>query len=262
MRPRDGHELLHPEPPGPVVHHLHEPALAQREQLGDDAEELLGDVDRDALHRLVEAPVDRAGHDLRLADRQLEPLAPHHLDEDRELQLAAPWTSQVSGRSVSRTRIETLPTTSWSSRPCSSRAVTLSPSWPASGDGVDPDRHRERRLVDPGDRERPRIVGVGEGLADRDLGDPGDRADLAGAGLLGFHAVERLGDVQLTDLRLLDRPVGAAPRHRLAAADRPLAHAAEREPADVRRRVEVRHERLQRVARPRRRARGCARAAW
>ena len=29
------------------------------------------------------------GHDLRLADRQLEPLAAHHLDEDGELELAA-----------------------------------------------------------------------------------------------------------------------------------------------------------------------------
>ena len=44
-----------------------------------------------------------------------------------------PWTSQASGRSVSRTRSETLPTSSASSRLSTWRAVSLSPSWPASG---------------------------------------------------------------------------------------------------------------------------------
>ena len=60
-------------------------------------------------------------------------------------------------------------------------------------------------------------------------------------------AVERLGDVQLGDLRALDRPVRAAPGDLLALADRAVADAAERQAADVRRRVEVRDERLQRV---------------
>ena len=90
---------------------------------------------------------------------------------------------------------------------------------------------------------------------------PGDRDDLAGPGLLGVDAVERLGDVELGDLRALDRAVGAAPGDLLAAADRAVAHAAEREAADVGRGVEVRDERLQRDARGRAAARGCARAA-
>src|SRR4029079_12782954 len=58
-------------------------------QLGDDADVVLGDVDRHALDGLVRAAVDLAGDDLRLADRQLEALAAHQLDEHRELQLAA-----------------------------------------------------------------------------------------------------------------------------------------------------------------------------
>ncbi len=49
-----------------------------------------------------------------------------------------PWTSQLSGRSVSRTRIETLPTSSWSSRSRIWRAVSLSPSLPASGPTLAP----------------------------------------------------------------------------------------------------------------------------
>ena len=88
-RPRAGDEVLHAHPAGAVVDHLLEPALAQREQLRDDAEELLGDVDGDALDRLVHLAVDLAGDDLGLADGELEALAAHHLDEHRELQLAA-----------------------------------------------------------------------------------------------------------------------------------------------------------------------------
>jgi len=64
-------------------------ALAQREELRDDPEILLRHVDRDPLDRLVELAVDTPRHDLGLADRQLEPLTPHLLDEDRELELAA-----------------------------------------------------------------------------------------------------------------------------------------------------------------------------
>ena len=64
-------------------------ALAQREQLRDDADVLLGDVDRDALDRLVPLAVDLLRQHLRLADRELEALAAHQLDEHRELELAA-----------------------------------------------------------------------------------------------------------------------------------------------------------------------------
>ena len=54
-----------------------------------DADVLLGDVDREPLDRLVELAVDLAGDDLRLPRGQLEALAPHHLQQDDQLQLAA-----------------------------------------------------------------------------------------------------------------------------------------------------------------------------
>ena len=77
---------------------------------------------------------------------------------------------------------------------------------------------------------------------------PGERDDLAGPGLRRVDAVERLGHVELADLsRAAMRAVGAAPGDRLAAADRAVAHAAEREAADVGRRVEVGDVRLERV---------------
>ena len=62
------------------------------------------------------------------------------------------------------------------------------------------------------------IVDVGERLADRDLGDAGDRDDVARPGLFGGNPVERVGEVQLDDLHAFDRAVDAAPRDLLALA--------------------------------------------
>ena len=74
----------------------------------------------------------------------------------------------------------------------------------------------------------------------------GDGDDLAGPGLGGLDPVERLGHVELADRRPLDLAVGAAPGDRLPVADRPVVDAADREPPDVGRGVEVGHVRLQR----------------
>ena len=79
-------------------------------------------------------------------------------------------------------------------------------------------------------------------------GMPGDGDDVARAGLLGRHPVERLGHQQLGDLDPLDGAVGAAPGDRLALADRALVHPAQRQPAEVGRGVEVGDVRLQRCA--------------
>ena len=83
------HEVLEAHPAGAVVDDLLHAALAQGEQLGDDAEVLLGDVDGDPVDRLVDHAVDLAGEHLGLAHGQLEALAAHHLDQHGELQLAA-----------------------------------------------------------------------------------------------------------------------------------------------------------------------------
>ena len=69
--------------------HRQHPALAQAEQLGHHADVVVGHVDGEVLDGLVDGPVDLAGHDLGLADGQLEALAAHGLHEDRQLQLAA-----------------------------------------------------------------------------------------------------------------------------------------------------------------------------
>ena len=92
-------------------------------------------------------------------------------------------------------------------------------------------------------------IGIGDRLADRHVRKPGDRHDLPRARLLGGDAVEGLGDVELRDAGVLDLAVRPAPRDRGSLAQGAVVDTAEREPADVRRRVEVRDERLQRVIR-------------
>ena len=186
--------------------------------------------------------------DLRLADGELEALAAHLLDEDRQLELAAalhlPGVGPLGREDAQRDVADEL-----GLQPALDHA-RRQPVALQAGERrrVDPDRHRERRLVHGDHRQRPRVGGVGERLADRHLGEPGDGDDLPRPGLVGLDAVERLGHVELGHLRALDRAVGAAPGDRLRAPDRPLEDAAEREAADVGRGVEVRHERLQRVA--------------
>ena len=86
--PPRGHEVLHSNPTGAVVDELLEPSLAQREQLRDHAHVLLGRVDRESLDRFVERAVHLSRDHLRLADRELEALASHQLDQNRELELA------------------------------------------------------------------------------------------------------------------------------------------------------------------------------
>src|SRR5262249_34501170 len=81
--------VFEPYPAGAVVDHLDHLPLARAELGRDGADELLGNVDDQMLHRLEGPAALPPRDDLRLADLELEALAAHHLDEDRELQLAA-----------------------------------------------------------------------------------------------------------------------------------------------------------------------------
>ena len=83
--------------------HFEELALALGQLLHDDAGEALVDVDDDLLDRLQLLAVRvHLVDDLRPRHRQLEAFAAHVLDEDAELQLAAP--GNVEGVLVLRDR--------------------------------------------------------------------------------------------------------------------------------------------------------------
>ncbi len=117
---------------------------------------------------------------------------------------------------------------------------------PASGLGVDADGHRDRRLVDGDQRQRDRVLHVGQRLADHDVGHAGDRDDVAGAGGLAGSALETLGDQELGDLRVGRRAVALHPRDLLALLQGALLDADQGETAEERGGVEVGDVGLQR----------------
>ena len=186
-------------------------AFARGEQLGDRADVLLGNVHRQPLDRLVALAVDLALDHVRLAHGQLEALAAHHLDEDRQLQLAAALDlvgvralgglhtqGHVADQLLVETRLDLA-------------GGDLVAVFAGQRRGVDAERDRHGGLIDGDHGQRPRVAEVGERLADRHLGDAGDGDDLARAGLRRVDAFERVGHVQLGDL--VARSIVPSARH-------------------------------------------------
>ena len=82
--------------------HVGHLALALRHLLDDRARMLVVDVDDDRLIGLLAAVGAVAEEDARAADRKLEALAPHRLDQHAELELAA--AGDLEGVLVLRSR--------------------------------------------------------------------------------------------------------------------------------------------------------------
>src|SRR6478752_566246 len=241
------HEELHADPAGAVVGHLLHAALAGGHDLRDGAEELLRGVDREALDGLVDLAVDLARDDLRLADGQLVALAAHLLDEDGEREL----TTALDLPGVRTLRVED------AQRHVADELLVEAVLDHAGRDlraahladhraRVGADGHRDGRLVDGDERQRDRVLGVGEGLADRDLGDARDGDDVTGAGLLRRLALEGLGHEQLGDLDALLRAVVTAPHDLLPLLDRAVEDTEQGETAEEVGGVEVGDMRLER----------------
>ena len=148
MQAAGGHVELEAHAAGAVVHHLRHLALAHGHLLEDDAHVGLGHVEHQQLERLLAHAVLVLREDLGVRDRQLEALAAHRLDEDRELQLAAAHDLEgvggVGGLDADRDVGEQLllqPVLDVARRHPLALAA-------GEGRGVDGEDHRERRLVD------------------------------------------------------------------------------------------------------------------
>ena len=157
-----------------------------------------------------------------------------------------PTTFICSGVSVGSTRMETLPTSSRSSRSFSCRDVTYCPSRPAIGDVLTP------KIIDTvgssiatGGIAMP-MLGVGDGLADGDVLDAGEADDVAGSGLLDFDPLQAVEGVELGHLRFVDQVVELADDDRIANLDAAVEDAADGDAADVIARIEVGDENLER----------------
>ena len=79
------------------LHHVRHGAPAGGHGLGDDADIVLGGFDHQVLDRLMHHAVDLARDDLRARHLELEALAAHRLDQDRQVQLAPPGDEQIVG---------------------------------------------------------------------------------------------------------------------------------------------------------------------
>src|SRR5690606_24233073 len=83
----------------PRAAHLAKLAASRAELLDDDADVRLRDVDDDFLVRLERLTVrTRARDHARARHRELVPLAAHRLDQDPQVQLAAPGDGEGVGR--------------------------------------------------------------------------------------------------------------------------------------------------------------------
>ena len=192
---------------------------------------------------------------------QLEALAAHLLDEDRQLELAATADLERLAR-LGRADLDRDVAEDLAVEPRLDLAAGDELAL-ATGERrrVDAERHAQRRRVDVEARQRPRVGRIGERVADRDLGQAGDAHDVARAGLLDVHALDavrgleaRHGPADRHGPARLDRTrrvVGllADDGDPLTGPDRPVPDPPDRHPADVVVRREVRHEQLERDAR-------------
>src|SRR5207245_2365134 len=95
------------------------------------------------------------------------------------------------------------------------------------------EEHRDGRLVDPDEREGLRALWIGDGLADFDRLDSGDRDEVAGAGLRDLDSLQSLVPVEHRDLGELGGAVPVDDGDAVGLADAPVDDAADDEPAHV-----------------------------
>src|SRR5262249_20103227 len=126
--------------------------------LGHGADVLLGDVDGEPLDGLVDLAVDLRVTTSGLPTVSSKPSRRMISTSTASASSPRPCTSQVSGRSVPNTRMDTLPTSSASRRFLTRRAVSLVPSLPASGDVLVP-------IVTDSDGSSTVSTGSGSGAA-------------------------------------------------------------------------------------------------
>jgi len=205
------------------------------------------DPKREPLVGLAADPVDLALDDLGLADGQLEALAAHVLEEHAEVQEAAARDMElvggVAGRDAERDIGLELAVEAFGDLPAGDELAFLA----AERAVVDAEDHVERRLVDLHARHRQRVVGVADGVADVDLAEALDGAQIACSDLVGFAAREALEAVHLQDARLADAAVGAADRDLRAALEDAAVDAADADASDIVAPREVRDQHLERT---------------
>ena len=207
-------------------------ALPAHQLLGDDAGVGVATVDREMLDRLQAIAVLHAKDHLWPADAQLEPFAAHRLDEDGELELAAPLDQQA---------VVTLDLFDFDGDVLQRLAVQAVANLAHLHDaaflarkrgGVLGKAHRYRRLVHHEAGQGHGRVSSANGIADVDLVDPRQHRDVAGLRRLGAHQRHALVHLDAGYAQRLFR-IGADSGESIARRHPPRVDLADREPSQV-----------------------------
>ncbi len=207
--------------------HLRHLGLALRELLHHHTGVLLVDVDDDLFDRLHELAFGIALQQyLRPRYRKLEAFAPHGLDQDAELQLAA--AGDLHGILLGRLGHPQCDIAfGLAQQPLADDPALHLVAFGAGERGiVDHEGHRHRRRIDRLRGKREDHLGRADRMRDRRVGQPGDRNDVAGEGFLDAGSLEPAEREHLGHAPVLDQAALAVEHlHRLVGLHRSGADA-------------------------------------
>ena len=207
------------------------------------------DVQGQGFPRLAHFAVDGFLDDLGARNGELEALAPHVLDEDGKVQLAAPGDPEfvllAGWLDAQRDVVEEFPLEAIA-QVAAGHVLAF-----ASGEGriVDLEGHGDGRLVDDQRRQRLDRLGIAERIGDMQLVEAGKGDDLTGRGLFPFDLLEAVKAEYLRHPAVPRGAVGADHRHGGVASDPAALHPADADHADVAGIVEGAHLKWQRPLR-------------
>src|ERR1700730_2206946 len=230
---------------GIVVAHLEHFAATAANGFQNDADEIFGDVDDQALDGLELAAVFRAHDDFGFPDHQFKTFAAHGFDQNRELQLAAAEDTERFRR------VRIFDADGYVGKQLFLQAVAeiarreIGAFFAGERTAVDGENHGERRLVDQERLERRRIGEIGDALADLNAFDTGDGHEVACHYGFGFVAFESTKRVKLGDSRGQELAVELAYAHLSAALERAVEDAADGDASEKIAVVEIHHLDLQ-----------------
>ncbi len=219
-----------------VVDHVEHARPAATDQIGHDADERFGGVDHEVLDRFALLAVDLFGDDLRARDLELVPLAPHRFDQDRKVQLAATGDGKDvrllcrldPQREIRLQLADRAARAIW-------REVEYFASRPAKGEVLTPKVSFSVGSSTSIASSASGAVGIGQGRADLGVGEPGDRDDVAGDGLVDLAPPKPIERRQRSDLLPCLRAVRSDVDKSVAGLRiRAAVDPADRDPAAVR----------------------------
>ncbi len=217
-----------------VDDHVGELGAPGSQRFHDGALIVLLDVDGEGFIGLQNLAVDDLRQHLWTGDRELVSLAPHVLDQNRQMQLAAAGDTEhiglfrivdTQGDVALQLAIQAL---------ADLPAGNVLALFPRVGRGVDLEVHGQGRLVDPDRRQTQRGLLIADRQSDVHFLDPGDRHDVPGKGFGDRRPLQARERQHLGDLGVAAILIAEAQGHGLARAHRAAADSADADASNIR----------------------------